>query len=148
MQNESRHNSAFRAGTAGNRSLFLSLAHQGCTPALWGETSMLSSHSYITKVLSRLLQHSQVLQHNLSCHEGDLGCIVITVNRSCGKRNPPELQASSCGTLWAWGMEALCKPGLVLKSSILQLFELVPLSDNMVKMKKSNISSMKNPLYL
>lgn len=53
MQNESRHNSAFKAGSAGNRSLFLSLAHQGCTPAiaLWEEISVLSSDSYITKGL-------------------------------------------------------------------------------------------------
>ncbi|RLW03750.1 hypothetical protein DV515_00006209 [Chloebia gouldiae] len=44
---------------------------QGCIPAiaLWEETAMLSSDSYITKVLSRILQCSQVLQHNLSWQE-------------------------------------------------------------------------------
>lgn len=52
---------------------------------------MLSSDSYITKVLSRLLQHSQGLQHNLCWQEGDLGCTMIRVHRSCGKRNPPGL---------------------------------------------------------
>lgn len=150
MQKESRHNPAFKPGTAGNRSLFLSLANQGCTPAiaLWEETSVLSSDSYITKALSRLLQRSQVLQHNLSWQEGALGGTTTTVQRPCGKRIPPGLQASFSGTLRAWGMEALCKPGLVLNSLILQQFELVHLSDDVVKMKKSNISSTKNPLYL
>lgn len=41
MQNESRRNSAYNPGPAGNRRLFPSLANQGCTStaALWEETS-------------------------------------------------------------------------------------------------------------
>lgn len=106
------NNSDFNPGTAENRSLFLSLANQGCTPAiaLWEETSMLSSDSCITKGFSRLLQHSQALQHNLSWQEGDLGSTMITVNRSCGKRICQGSRHPSVAH-HELGMEALCKPG-------------------------------------
>lgn len=119
MQNDSRRSSAFKLETAGNRSLFLSLANQGSMTvvALWKETSMLSSENHVTKVLSGLLQRAQVLQHDPlpflagRCFERhhDHGA-QITWQEVTSKRQV--LQASFSGTLRTWGVETMSKRGL------------------------------------